>query len=108
MTTTENNLEVANIIAQQIGGRAFVMMGTRYKTGYPSAISFDIRGAQANKIIVKLDPFDTYTVQFWKVPISTRAIILGKKAIMLYESTDIYADGICQYIEANTGLCLSL
>ncbi len=99
MTT---DLTIAQTIADQIGGRAFVMMGTRHKLAGENFLSFDIRGCPAfNKIQITLDPLDTYKVEFFKFNRSF-------ERVNYLERDGIYADGLHQCIEANTGLCLSL
>lgn len=94
-------LAVANTIAQQIGHRAFLMMGTRNKLGDANSLVFDVRGSgDVNKVRVSLEPSDTYTVTFYKV----RGLHVQTVAAM----ECVYADGLNQVIESNTGLCLSL
>ena len=61
------NLQIAQTIADQIGARAFQMLGTRQKFADGPGLLFDIRGSRRwNKIRVELDPQDTYTVTFYK------------------------------------------
>lgn len=101
MQTTENTLAVANTIAQQIGHRAFLMMGTRYKMGDANSLTFDVRGDDTcNRIQVILDDDDTYTLKFFRCR--------GIKAELVHESHAVYADGLQQCIEYRTGLALSL
>jgi hypothetical protein len=99
--TKEQDIEIAKTIADQIGNRAFVMMGTRHKLAGENFLSFDIRGCPAfNKIQITLDPLDTYKVEFFK--------FRNWERVSYLEREGIYADGLHQCIEANTGLCLSL
>lgn len=97
-----NTLSVANTIADQIGAKAFLMMGTKYKLGGENFLSFDIKGCpNFNKIQVTLNPSDTYTVEFFKFNRSFERVN--------YRSVEmVYADGLRQVIEFNTGLALSL
>src|SRR5678816_4780398 len=90
------DLTVANTIAQQIGHLAFVMMGTKHKLGGADFLSFDIRGCpDFGKIQVTLEQSDTYKVEFFKFRQFKR---------VNYKVVDmIYADGLHQCIEANTG-----
>lgn len=102
MNTTQDNLAVATTIAQQIGVRAFYMLGTRTKLATKNGLLFDLRGSPLgiNKVQVNLEPSDTYTVQFWKA---------GRSVSELAREVDnVYADGLCQCIEHNTGLRTSL
>lgn len=95
------DLSVAQTIADQIGGRAFLMMGTKHKLGGENFLSFDIRGCQKfNKIQITLEPNDTYKVEFFKFRKFERVNYLCRDMI--------YADGLKQCIEYNTGLALSL
>lgn len=102
-TETQNKLEIANTIAQQIGGRAFFMMGTRHKLGGDNYLVFDIRGcSNYNKIRVTLDlGSDTYVLQFIKV--NRMGHILREKSI-----ADVYAENMNRIIADETGLALSL
>jgi hypothetical protein len=99
--STNASLAVANIISEQIGPRAFLMMGTRHKLADGPALLFDIRGSRRfNKVKVSLTPDDTYTVEFWKVRSHSILSHLVRE--------NVYADSLNQCIEHNTGLALSL
>ncbi len=94
-------MTIANTIAAQIGTRAFFMLGTRAKFGDADSLSFNISGCQRfNRIRITLSADDTYTVHFLK--------IRGLNQIACLERNGIYADGLHQCIEHNTGLALSL
>jgi len=99
------DMTVANTIARQIGHRAFLMMGTRYKLGDDQSLTFDIRGSRTvNKIRVTLNVMDLYDLTFWKV---TRRN--GEFKVKVVDvRNDIYFDGLREVIERVTGLCLSL
>lgn len=99
----QNSLQVANIIAQQIGARAFFMMGTRCKVGSEHALQFDIRGcSEFNKVCVTLDMgSDTYVLKFMKV--NRMGHVLRSKEI-----ADVYAEDLNRIISDYTGLALSL
>jgi hypothetical protein len=94
-------LQVANIINDQIGGRAFFMMGTQHKLGGPNDLTFNIRGSVAfNKVKVTLTPDDTYTVEFYK----TR-----KFNVIRYKKVEgVYVDQLKSTISESTGLALSM
>lgn len=100
MNTTQDNLAIATTIAKQIGARAFFMLGTRQKLATENGLLFDLRGSplHIHKIQVRLDPSDTYTVQFWTGAMGRHP------AKLIHEADNIYADGLCQCIEINTGL----
>lgn len=110
MTTENPILEVANIIAQQIGQRAFFMLGTQQKWGTEKSLQFNVRGSplHVNKIIVTLNGSDTYDVEFWKVPVSARAIINGKRPVKVSEQNDVYDTSLRSVISTGTGLAISL
>jgi hypothetical protein len=95
----ENN--VAQIIAQQLGGKALFMLGAKDMVACPDALMFRIgRNAKSiNKIVVRLDPSDTYTVEFWR----------GRSNLRMVSSfSDIYVDSLHGLIESETGMYTSL
>jgi hypothetical protein len=111
MNTTTEAKTIPEIIAAQIGSRAFFMMGTNQKIGDGATLAFNVRGARetgCNKIRVTLCGDDTYCVEFWRVPVGARAIVAGKAPVLLHHSEGVYADGLHQCIEYHTGLALSL
>ena len=99
---TSDTLQVARTIADQIGHRAFVMMGTRMRSGDESSLTFDVRGsAKANRVKVTLDrATDTYTVECYRV----RRV----SADLVSSFTGIQSDNLNACIESATGLRLSL
>ncbi len=102
--TTTSNLEAANTIAHQIGAKAFQMMGTMTKLGTENSLIFNLRGSplHVSKIVVTLEPSDTYRIDFYRGAAGRHPMKLQ------YTSDGIYADGLKQCIEINTGLYLSL
>lgn len=102
-TTTENPIQVAQTIADQIGRRALFMMGAKNLVGdaTENSLRFQISDCrEISHIIVKLEVADTYTVTF----IKTRGI--NFKTVATVE--DVYADNLHAVIESQTGLRLSL
>lgn len=108
-TLNEEAREVANIIREQLGGRALFMLGAQHLTAVSRAagalggkakgpgLGFGIRGSRkVNVIHITLDPSDTYTVSFSK----------GVKLMSIHE--DIYVDALHKLIEKETGLYTSL
>jgi hypothetical protein len=88
---------VSQNIAAQIGNCAFTMMGTRNKISNGNSLIFDIRGSKkVNKIVITLEPSDTYKIDFYK----------GIK--LVYSTDNIYNDQLKEVIERHTGLYLSL
>lgn len=103
MNAAERNKEIANIIAKQIGGMAFMMMGTNQKIIEENGVRFNVKGTRkCNWIEVTLEPTDTYKVTFWKYSPS--------KYTMTKISTEsmVYVDFLHSTIEDFTGLYLSL
>ena len=104
---------VANIIAEQIGSRAFVMMGAKNLMGGESHLQFKI-GANSKKvthITVTLTDADLYTVRFDKVTkigfnAKTGAVTGGVKTLAEVERVEV--SQLREIITANTGLYLSL
>ena len=99
MTTNQ----VAQTIAQQIGNRAFFMMGAKNLMADGNTLTFKV-GSNAKKVThvrVTLEPFDTYRMEFLNI----RGFNAPKT---LSEVDGVYFDGLHQVIESNTGLALSL
>ena len=97
------DLVVADEILRQLGGsnRLKAMVGAHSFRGDRNSLTFNLkarakRGIRVIKIV--LDPSDTYNVEFWSVaPV---------KKVAEYE--DVYAEGLLQLIERETGLALRL
>lgn len=100
-TVESNNLEVANTIAGQIGHKAFVMMGTTFKTGSSDSLTFNVTASRKfSHVKITLDPSDTYTVKFFK--------IRGAQVTAEKEFEGVYADGLHQLIESVCKIRMSL
>jgi len=104
-TTTqgETTMTVGQTIAQQIGNKAFAMMGAKNLMTTENGLQWKVgRNAKGvTHITVTLDPSDTYIVKFQKVG-------RGYKVTDLATFEGIYADMLHTTIEHNTGLYLSL
>ena len=104
MTKTEQiarERTVYDTIADQIGHRAFLMMGTRYKVGDGNSLAFDLRGCRTiNKIKITLEPCDLYRVTFYKIK--------GIDFKIVSELGLVSADQLAAVIESKTQLRLSL
>lgn len=100
------SLEVANTIRQQIGNRAFFMMGAKDLAGDENSLRWRVgRNAKGvNLVQVQLDPDDTYTVRSYRV----RKVNHVPEAKVVSEDSGVYADNLHQIIESQTGLYLSL
>lgn len=100
-----SDLKVANEIYRQLGGnKASAMIGIKDLVGAPRALQFGwkVRGAknQANKVVIVLDPSDTYTVKFYSVR--------GGKFTERGEYGNVYNDMLVDVFESATGLDLRL
>jgi hypothetical protein len=102
--------QIAQTIKEQIGNRALVMIGAKDLLAGDNYLSLHVgrnpRGA--THIRVALEPDDTYTVESlrWRhkringIPELTKTVIAS--------TSDVYAEQLCQAIEAVTGLYTSL
>jgi hypothetical protein len=96
-------MTVAATIRQQVGSRAFVMMGSRLILEDERSILFEIRGCpKINKARITLEPTDTYRVEFFKI--ARR----GLDVTTVADHEGVYADSLRPLIEKQTGLYLSL
>lgn len=108
-TNTQNasrNLEIATIIAQQMGGtrRLAMFTGAYNFAAIDSGLSFRIPGKglakdSINLITVKLTPMDEYIMTFSRIRGAT------VKEIQKYEG--VYCDQLVELFEQTTGLYLS-
>jgi hypothetical protein len=94
-------MTVATEIRDQLGARALAMMGATNVLGDERALQFKIGGCKKiTNIRIELADDDTYTVEFWK--------IRGFDMTKIHTAEMVYADGLRQVIEGQTGLYLSL
>ena len=97
-----SNMQVANEILAQLGGRRFTMMtGAKNLLGGDNFLQFDLpRGStnKATKCRVTLDASDTYTVTFYKWNARTLELTT------LSEDAGIYCDMLQEIFTAKTGM----
>ncbi len=101
-TATETASTVAQTIADQIGRRAFVMIGAKNILDCNGRLSFQImkNRMSVTHVIVRLDADDTYSIEFgW---------YRGTQRKVRSTAEGIYADQLRAAIESGTGLVLSL
>jgi hypothetical protein len=92
---TEQHASVAQIIAAQLGGLTLKMLGATELVAFADGLQFRIKGSRkANKIVIKLDPSDTYTVTFWR----------SRDWTKVAEVEGVYVDALHSTIETHTGL----
>lgn len=105
------DLTVANEIKRQLGGRRFeVMTGARDFLGDKNLLRFSLPRAKdgINKIEVRLDPSDTYTVTAWRVEQPTARNGYQYKAHEKAQVSDVYCDSLRDVFTSITGLAVSL
>lgn len=93
---------VAKTIADQIGGRAFYMIGAKNLVNHGDALSFKVgrNSKSVNYVKVTLTPADLYDVEYGWVT---------KKGYKVRATDEgIYCDMLHDSIERNTGLYTSL
>ena len=81
-----------------------MMVGAKNFVGLDGGVQFSIgSGAKGriNKVVIKLDPSDTYTVEFWRV--NTRTYEMVK----VDETSNVYNDSLMNVFEAATGMYLT-
>ena len=108
MTTTEN-MQIANTISEQIGARAFFMLGAKDLVATDKGLQFRI-GRNQNRVshvIVNLDASDTYTVEFRSIRMS-RTAPLGFTNRLRKSFEGVYADNLRPVLESGTGMYTSL
>ena len=95
-------MTTAKIIAEQIGKRAFFMMGAKNLVDVGNGLTWKV-GRNDNgvtHVTVTLTPLDFYDLKFQRVR--------GTKVVTTAEVKGIYADMVHRTIEQHTGLRLSL
>lgn len=97
--------EIAATIRDQIGGRAFAMMGASNLVAGERSLTWKLgrNAAKATHVRVTLEPTDLYRVEILKV--SARA---ATPVATIRDASGIYADQLRGVIEKATGLYLSL
>jgi hypothetical protein len=94
-------MSIAKTIQEQIGHKAFYMMGAKNLLDHGDALSFRIRGSKAvNYIKITLNAMDTYDLEFGKV------WGMNYKVKSTFEGA--YVDMLHDLIESKTGLYLKL
>lgn len=100
-----SNPEIAEIIAQQMGGinRISAMTGAHTFVDLGNGLGFKFKGSKkANCLQITLDPSDTYSLTFYKITAR------GLNVATALELSGVYADQLRPIFESTTGLYLSL
>lgn len=103
--------EIANTIKDQIGCKALFLLGASQIVARENGLQFAIRGSRkVNKVVVVLDPSDTYTVEFWKMTkmTFTKKGELKGGPVLVSSHENVYVDSLHTLIESETGLYTSL
>lgn len=103
------DLQVANTIREQIGRKAFFMLGAKNLVGDVSSLTFKI-GRNAKSVshikVVYHAGLDTYEVQALRVRCPKGSPFPVTK--ILESTSDVYVDSLHTVIEAFTGMYTSL
>lgn len=105
------NVQIARTIQQQIGNRAFMMMGAYDLMGLGNGLEFSFRGSKrCNLLRIELEADDTYTLTFCKrTPFRISAAGLARGGTKpVYTVRDVYCSQLLDMIEHHTGLYTSL
>lgn len=97
---------VAKTILDQLGGQRFsIMTGAHGFTAAEDRLYFSIprNPKRISDVSIRLDPSDTYTVTFWKLPAGR-----WSAAQIVVEREGIYAENLVTVFECETGLATSL
>ena len=104
---TATNMEVANEILRQLGGRRFqVMTGAKNFGGTENSLSFRLPSTPhfvkngINYVKITLTAADDYTVEFGRIH--------GVKYCVKYEAIGVYCDMLRECFTNHTGLETSL
>uniref|UniRef100_A0A6M3KDC4 Uncharacterized protein n=1 Tax=viral metagenome TaxID=1070528 RepID=A0A6M3KDC4_9ZZZZ len=105
--TREEQIEIANEIIRQLGGRKFtVMTGAKDYMAIDKGLCFALPGTitknHINRVRIILDPSDTYTVGFWNYRKQKNIHTPSMKKIS--EHTRIYFDMLQSVFKSETGL----
>lgn len=105
MLTSEEKIQIAKVILEQLGGRKFIVMtGARDLLALDSGLIFSLSATttknRINRVRITLTPADTYTIEF--------LAIHGKTVKEVYKAEDIYNDQLVELFEEHTGLFTKL
>lgn len=105
------DIQIARTIQQQIGNRAFAMIGAHGFMALENGLEFGFKGSKrCNVLRIELQPDDTYTLTFCKrtpFRISAKgAVSGGTKPVAT--AADVYCSQLLDMIRHHTGLYTSL
>jgi hypothetical protein len=90
--------QIGQTIAEQIGNRAFVMMGAKDLVAGANYLQFRVgkNSKRVSRVIVTLSPDDTYQVEAWRGS-ALRGSLAGTRS-------GVYVDQLNTALESLTGL----
>lgn len=103
LAKTKTGLKVANIVLQQLGAARFrAMTGAKNIVALENGIQFSLPRAKdgINKVVIKLNPQDTYDIEYWR--------IRGATFKKVKESKNIGIENLRATFTRDTGLATSL
>ena len=110
--TNATNLEIAETIRQQLGGKALMMLGAKDFLADEKSLHFKIRGSRkVNKIVITLTPEDLYKIDFLKCTAYRFNLRTGKTTggVKEVKSVDgVSVSNLHETIEQATGLYTKL
>ncbi len=110
MTDSTRNMEIAQTICQQIGGRALMMIGGKQKVAIENGVDIKVgkgakhpTGGKVTHLRIVLDEAsDTYTFE------AIRCNVRAKEMVKVLERTEgVYVDMLHEMIERSTGFYTS-
>lgn len=94
------NVEIANTIVSQLGGRRFqIMTGARLFAAIPNGVAFRLGrfpGVKINAVRITLNGSDLYDVCFMRIS--------GHDCRVISEASDVYAEDLQRVFTDATGL----
>ena len=102
--------QTAATIAKQIGHKALYMIGAKTKKmlAFDDGLIMSVgrNSKRINRVKITLNAMDTYDVEYWYLAYSLKK--MEDKSKLITQEAGIYADGLLDSIERNTGLRTSL
>ena len=103
------NLTIANTILEQLGGNKFVAMTGAYNfIPLESGLRMNLRknSSVANRLEITLEPWDTYTMKFYRY--SVHRLTMEESVKITAEYEDVYFDQLQEFFTQATGMYTSL
>jgi len=100
------DMTVANTIRDQLGSVTLSMLGAYHLAGDANSLQFGIKGCRRiNKIGIRLDPDDTYTIEFWRIgKLTVRHGTVSENIVKVSSYQGVYVEDMHDVIKEETGL----